>query len=100
MMVVDLARDGGSSTSMVGTKMRPDDLFEFTRKRPFLPYRICATDGRTYDIRHPDQVIVLRSRVVIGVGGSNGTPDHLEHLALIHVVRIEELERKPSEAPD
>ncbi len=69
---------------------------EFTRKRPFAPYRIFTTDVRTYDIRHPDQVIVLRSRLVIGVGGRNGTADHLEHLALIHVVRVEELETAPS----
>jgi hypothetical protein len=76
--------------------MRPEDLLEFTRKRPFLPYRICTTDGHTYEIRHPDQVIVLRSRVIIGVGGENGIPDRTEHVALIHVVRIEELERQES----
>jgi len=76
--------------------MRPQDLQEFTRRRPFVPYRIYATDGRTYDIRHPDQVIVLQSRVVIGTGGGNGVPEHVEHLALLHVVRLEEL---ASEAP-
>ena len=31
--------------------MRPQNLQEFTRRRPFVPYRIYATDGRTYDIR-------------------------------------------------
>jgi hypothetical protein len=76
--------------------MRAEDLHEFTRKRPFSPYRIHTTEGRSYDIRHPDQVIVLRSRVVIGVGGENGVPDHIEHVALLHVVRIEELEPQPS----
>lgn len=70
--------------------MRPDDLYEFTRRRPFAAYRIYATDGRTYDIRHPDQVIVLRSRLIIGVGAVNGTPDH--------VVRVEELESETSGA--
>lgn len=76
--------------------MRPEDLFEFTRRRPFAPYRIHATDARSYDISHPDQVIVLRSRLVIAVGAENGVPDHVEHLALIHVVRVEEFE---SESP-
>ncbi len=78
--------------------MRPEDLYEFTRHRPFAPYRLHATDGRTYEIRHPDQVIVLRSRIVIGVGGENGVPDHIEHVALIHVVRIEELQSESSGA--
>ena len=76
--------------------MRAEDLHEFTRTRPFKPYRIHTTEGLAYEIRHPDQVIVLRSRVVIGVGGENGVPDHLEHVALLHVVRIEELEPQPS----
>ncbi len=78
--------------------MRPEDLHEFTRKRPFVPYRICVTDGTSYDIRHPDQVIVLRSRIVVGVGGGNGVPDRIEHVALIHVVRIEELQSERSGA--
>jgi hypothetical protein len=58
-----------------------------------------TTDGRVYDVRHPDQVIVLRSRAVIGVGGQNGLPEHVEHVSLIHIVRIEELESEASGAP-
>lgn len=70
--------------------MRPEDLLEFLRRRPFEPFRICATDGRTFDVKHPDQAIVLRSRIVLA-SGDNGVPDRLEHLALVHVVRIQEL---------
>jgi hypothetical protein len=76
--------------------MRAEDLFEFTRKRPFKPYRIYTKDGQVYDVLHPDQVIVLRSRVVIGVGGENGVPEHLEHVSMIHMVRIEEKEPQSS----
>ncbi len=72
--------------------MRPEDLREFTRRQPFAPYRIHVTGGKTYDIYHPDQVIVLRSRITIGVGDENGVPEHTEHIALIHIVRIEELQ--------
>jgi len=72
--------------------MRPEVVQQITRRLPFEPFRIVATDGRSCDVRHPDQAIVLRSRVVIGVGGDNGVAEHLEQLALIHVVRIEELE--------
>lgn len=70
--------------------MRPEEIREFTRKQPFAPYRIYITDGKTYDIYHPDQVIVLRSRLIIGVGGDNDVPHHSEHIALIHIVLIEE----------
>ena len=72
--------------------MRPEDLREFTRRQPFEPYRIHLTGGKTYDVVHPDQVIVFRSRIIIGVGDENGIPEHAEHVALIHIVRIEELQ--------
>ncbi len=77
--------------------MRAEDLLEFTRRRPFMPYRIHVTGGQNYEIRHPDLVIVLRSRIEVGVGGDGGVPDHVDHVALLHVVRIEELESARSE---
>lgn len=72
--------------------MRPEDIRQFTRAQPFIPYRLHIAGGQTYDIRHPDQVIVLRSRLVIGVGGDNSIPERTEHIALIHIVRVEELQ--------
>jgi len=70
--------------------MRPEDLLQHLRRQPFQPFRIHMTGGEVYDIRHPDQAIVMRSRVVVGAGAKNGVPDHLEHLALVHIVRVEE----------
>ena len=75
--------------------MRPDDLLELVRKRPFVPFKIHLTDGKSYEVSHPDQIIILRSRAVVGAGHDNGLPDHLEHLALVHVVRLEELPSEP-----
>lgn len=80
--------------------MRSEDLLELIRRQPFAPFRIVTTDGRTYEILHPDLIIVLRTRFVVGVGGDNGVPEHLEHVALVHVVRIEEMPTQaPSEKP-
>lgn len=73
--------------------MRPNELIELIRERPFSPLRIHVTDGTTYDIRHPDQIIVLRGRVDIGVGSDPDTGAALrtEHISLLHVVRVEKL---------
>ena len=73
--------------------MRPDELIELIRHRPFMPLRIHVTNGRSYEIRRPDQVIVLRGRVDIGVGSDpeTGAAERVEHVALVHVVRVEEL---------
>ncbi len=71
--------------------MRPENLLEWTRKQPFEPFRIHVTGGQTFEIYHPDQLLTLRSRLVVGVGGEGDVPDRTEHIALIHVVRVEEL---------
>lgn len=78
--------------------MRPDDLLELVRRQPFAPFRVHITGGKTYDVRHPDQIIVLRSRAVVAVGGENGVGDRLEHVALVHVVRVEELAESRGES--
>lgn len=72
--------------------MSPADIIAFTRRTPFLPFRIHTTDGRKYEIRHPDQVIPLRSRIEVGVGGDGSIADRVEHLWFYQVVRLEELD--------
>ena len=71
--------------------MRPESLIELLREAPFKPFRIFATDGRTYDVRHPDQALVLRSRVILPLPSGQGMPDGSEHLALSHIIRVEEI---------
>lgn len=74
--------------------MRPEELLQRIRKRPFTPLRLHTTGGSAFDIHHPDQIIVLRGRVDVGVGaddGHNGVADRVEHLSLLHITRVEEL---------
>jgi hypothetical protein len=74
--------------------MRPEELVELLRRRPFIPLRLHVTDGQTYDIRHPDNVIVLRTRVDIGMTPDPGTGvvARVEYCSLLHIVRVEELQ--------
>lgn len=73
--------------------MRAEELTELLRRRPFVPLRIILTDGETYDIRHPDLVLVLRQRVDIGLqpDPNTGVLERVAHCSLLHVVRIDEL---------
>lgn len=73
--------------------MRAEELIELIRVRPFVPLRIHMTDGQTYDIRHPDAVLVMRQRVDIGVRPDpmTGVLERVDHCSLLHVVRIEPL---------
>ena len=73
--------------------MRPEELKELLNARPFIPLRIQLTDGRKFDIFHPDRVLVLRGRVDIGVAPDTKSDilERVEHCSLLHIVRVEEL---------
>ncbi len=72
--------------------MRPEELVELLRVRPFGPLRLFLTDGKTYDVSHPEQVIVSRGRVDVGRGVSpDGVVERVDHIALLHIVRVEVL---------
>jgi len=82
----------GESLCVFSHQMRAEDIREFTRKQPFDPFRIHITGGHRYDIFHPNQVFVSRSRLIVGgIVGNDGIPETIEHIALIHIVKIEEL---------
>ncbi len=83
----------------MGANVSSQDLLDLLRARPFVPFRLYATDGRTYDVRHPDQALVLRTRVILPVPSSTDLPERSEHLALIHVIRAEELSSPVSSSP-
>jgi hypothetical protein len=73
--------------------MRAEEFTELLRTRPFVPLRIHLTDGKTYDVYHPDLVLVLRQRIDVGVAPdpTTGVLDRVEHCSLLHVVRVEEI---------
>jgi hypothetical protein len=73
--------------------MRPEELTELLRARPFVPLRIHWTTGQAYDIRHPEQVLVLRQRVDIGLQPDpvTGVLERVEHCSLLDIVRVAEL---------
>jgi hypothetical protein len=51
------------------------------------------SDGKAFDLTHPDMVIVTPTKAVIGVAPTpEGIADHVEHCSLLHITRLEELE--------
>lgn len=78
--------------------MSPHDIRDFLRQRPFRAFRIHTSEGQSYDVHHPDEALVLATRVIVP-DKSTGDGDFFQsdqHLALAHILRIEELH---TEAP-
>ena len=72
--------------------MRPEDIREFLQRRPFQPIRITLTDGRTYDVRHPELAMVGRSTVAIGVPAPDDPSpvyDRRVTVSLLHIMQVE-----------
>jgi hypothetical protein len=53
--------------------MRPEDLLELLRAKPFEPFRLHLSDGAAYEIRHRDFAIVQRSKITIALPGTDQT---------------------------
>jgi hypothetical protein len=77
------------------TVMTAEDLIELLEERPFQTLRLRLSDGRSYDIRHPEMAIVTPSIVAIGLSQGNGTrlADRITHCSIAHIVEAEPVER-------
>jgi len=71
--------------------MRPEEFRELIRRQPFVPIRLYLTDGKTYDIRHPENVLVSRSYIHVGVDAdpATGVVSRVDFVSLLHIVRVE-----------
>jgi hypothetical protein len=72
--------------------MDPDELFEKVRHRPFEPFRIHVSDGTSYEVKHPDQIMVGRRSSHVGLSRNGEGPfQKIAIVANIHIARIEPL---------
>lgn len=72
--------------------MRPEDILQLLRTRPYEPFRIYLSDGSKYEVHHPELAIVERSKVIIGLPGPQGPDGPVERsvfCALMHITRAE-----------
>lgn len=75
--------------------MSQQDLLEVLRHRPFQPFRIHLSDGSTYEIRHPEMLIVGRTKALVffpPAGMSLPAMDRYEAVSLLHITRLEPVE--------
>jgi hypothetical protein len=78
--------------------MTREELHLAARHQPFEPFRIHLTTGATYDIRHPDLIMVGQRSAIIGLAKEPHATayDLTMKVDLLHIVGIEELPASPS----
>ncbi len=80
--------------------MRRDDVVQALQAKPFRAFRIHVSDGGTFEIRHPEILMVTRHAAIIGLQGngpgalSDAYPVIERHsvVDLLHITRIETLD--------
>ncbi|MFL5241771.1 MAG: hypothetical protein ACJ8FY_06660 [Gemmataceae bacterium] len=65
--------------------MNAETLRELLRRQPFEPFEIRMTNGDVHLIRHPESVLIIGSRAVVGFPETEG----LAILSLLHITAIE-----------
>ena len=78
--------------------MSPVEIQKLLKGQPFAGLRFCISDGREYEVRHPDMVLVTNRLIHIALppfieGVATGENVYIDPL---HVTRVEPLPtRKP-----
>ena len=80
--------------------MSPEALRQELRRQPFVPLRVYLTDGKVYEVRHPEMVLLSQREAYIGKESTPGSGIAVECdlVSLLHVVRVEPVFPPPSVA--
>lgn len=69
--------------------MDPEELISRLRQAPFEAFLLCVSDGTTYEVRHPEQILVGRRACHVGIGANGGPFQRIAVVSNVHVTRIE-----------
>ena len=70
--------------------MDPQELYAVLRRQPFEPFCLHVSDGKHYEIRHPEQMILSRRAAHVGIGPDGEGPfQRIAIVSLVHVTRVE-----------
>jgi hypothetical protein len=74
--------------------MTPQAVASYVKAEPFRPFRLHLASGRTFDVRHPELIKILKSSVLVfRVNGENAElPDEWESVSLMLTESISHLD--------
>ena len=68
--------------------MTAEAIRELLSRRPFAPFVLHMSSGETHEVRHPECVLVTKTRVIV----TEPDEDRVAICALLHVASIEHLQ--------
>jgi len=74
--------------------MSPESLRAELHRQPFVPLRMYLTNGKAYEIRHPEMAMITSREVYVGreeTSPGSGIAKECDLVSLLHVVRVEQM---------
>jgi hypothetical protein len=70
-----------------------DDIRARVRRQPFVPVRIRTSDAQSYDVFHPDLIMIGRRALIVGTSTADdpATFEQTAQVSMLHVTAIEDL---------
>jgi hypothetical protein len=70
-----------------------DDIQARVRQQPFQPLRIVTSAGQTFDLYHPDLIMVGRRDLTVGRASAENPTQYEQttRIAIMHVTALEDL---------
>ena len=70
-----------------------DDIHARVRQTPFVPVRIVTSSGDTFDVYHPDLIMVGRRDIMVGMASMRHPRQYerVTRIAIMHVTALEDL---------
>ncbi len=80
--------------------MTQEELVEAVRRRPFEPFRVLITTGETFDVRHPELIMVGRRSAILGIANDPEATTYNQTIKvdLLHIAGIRDLPFAPPSA--
>ena len=70
--------------------MRSSEIEKQLHRRPFVPFRLCMSDGSGFDVRHPEMLMVSRTILVLATYKPRARqPEGFVFCDPVHIIRIE-----------
>jgi len=69
--------------------MTPEELIEILAERPFVPLLLHMSNGRTHEVRHPENILVGEEVVAISIPKKGRVYPLIRMVSLPHINEIE-----------
>lgn len=70
--------------------MRTSEIEKQLHHRPFLPFRLCTSDGTAFEVRHPEMLMVSRTIIALAIHKPRARrPEAIVLCDPVHIIRIE-----------